>query len=310
MCRLPMPFGFILTYYHADFTFFNSILIISSTVRFSTTSVSCWTEISLDSLQPLMFVLKKLLLDFPLFTGAHYSGAAQLIQQFFVFFKCRLLILVLQTQSKGLAIHSKSLLTAGFLKMSLICMIDWDSILYGRCESIHRSLAVLSMCISHLWSHCCITDPPKKLLMYLICECLPFVFSIEKSICGNVRHYLWIFTSQCHRVHAGPFYECLQFVQNIKSCAHVSCCAKGFPWLVTLLKWTYYTWMCYATTTQIRLLLSLETLKKCLLRNEEKKTKQHDFAQLKCIPLHCFLLSISVLSVNRHQCGSNMITDE
>lgn len=49
--------------------------------------------------------------------------------------------------------------------------------------------------------------------------------------------------------------------------------------------------------------------KKCLLRNEEKK-KQHDFAQLKCIPLHCFLLSISVLSVNRHQCGSNMITDE
>lgn len=112
-------------------------------------------------------------------------------------------------------------------------MIDWDSILYGRCEGIHRSLAVLSMCISHLWSHCCITDPPKKLSMYLICECLPFVFSIEKSICGNVRHYLWIFTSQCHRVHAGPFYECLQFVQNIKSCAHVSCCAKGFPWLVT-----------------------------------------------------------------------------
>lgn len=70
---------------------------------------------------------------------------------------------------------------------------------------------------------------PKKLLMYLICECLLFVFSIEKRICGNVRHYLWIFTSQCHRVHAGPFYECLQFVQNIKSCAHVSCCAKGFP---------------------------------------------------------------------------------
>lgn len=50
--------------------------------------------------------------------------------------------------------------------------------------------------------------------------------------------------------------------------------------------------------------------KKSLLRNEEKKKKQHDFAQLKCIPLHCFLLSISVLSVNRHQCGSNMITDE
>lgn len=46
------------------------------------------------------------------------------------------------------------------------------------------------------------------------------------------------------------------------------------------------------------------------MKEKKKKKKQHDFAQLKCIPLHCFLLSISVLSVNRHQCGSNMITDE
>lgn len=94
---------------------FNSILIISSTIRFSTTSVSCWTEISLDSLQPLMFVLKKLLLDFPLFTGATTVGQHNWFNSF-CFFKCKLLILVLQTQSKGLAIHSKSLLSAGILK--------------------------------------------------------------------------------------------------------------------------------------------------------------------------------------------------
>lgn len=50
--------------------------------------------------------------------------------------------------------------------------------------------------------------------------------------------------------------------------------------------------------------------KKNVYLEMKKKTKQHDFAQLKCIPLHCFLLSISVRSVNRHQCGSNMITDE
>lgn len=171
---------------------------------------------------------------------------------------------------------------------------------------------ILSMCISHLWSHCCITDPPKK-LMYLICECLPFVFSIEKSICGNVRHYLWIFTSQCHRVHAGPFYECLQFVQNIKSCAHVSCCAKGFPWLVTCY-WNELTTAGCVKPLQRRSdccwVWKLKKKKKVYLEMKKNKTKQHDFAQLKCIPLHCFLLSISVLSVNRHHCGSNMITDE
>lgn len=55
---------------------------------------------------------------------------------------------------------------------------------------------------------------------------------------------------------------------------------------------------------------NLKKKKKVYLEMKKNKTKQHDFAQLKCIPLHCFLLSISVLSVNRHHCGSNMITDE